>query len=150
MPSPHRDGKQYPQFVNQEGARVTVDGYTCQGTLRYYGPHHAKAGQRCGVELDEPVGKNNGTIDGHTYFTCEAEHGVLVSCRWTRTTMGKGLMVSRHGGSVRLVLSLTSSRRPFIAQCSPVKVTIVTPVNTSPAAAAPAPRRAATSGEFDL
>lgn len=35
-------------------------------------------GPRVGVELDNAVGKNNGTINSHTYFNCRDEHGVLV------------------------------------------------------------------------
>ena len=34
--------------------------------------------KRCGVELDKPIGKNNGTIKNHKYFTCKEKHGVLV------------------------------------------------------------------------
>lgn len=30
------------------------------------------------MELDSAVGKNNGTINSHTYFNCRDEHGVLV------------------------------------------------------------------------
>jgi len=44
------------------GRRVAVDGYDVQGTLRFFGQHAVKAGLRCGVELDEAVGRNNGTI----------------------------------------------------------------------------------------
>lgn len=45
------------------GRRVSVKGYECSGILRYVGPHVSKPGLRCGVELDEAVGKNNGTIN---------------------------------------------------------------------------------------
>jgi dynactin complex subunit len=44
------------------GRQVSVDGYDMPGTLRYYGPHATKPGMRCGVELSQPVGLNNGTI----------------------------------------------------------------------------------------
>ena len=33
------------------------------------------------MELDNPVGKNSGTVDGHIYFTCRAMHGVLVAAK---------------------------------------------------------------------
>ena len=32
---------------------------------------------RCGVEMDLPVGKNNGKVNGHQYFICRKKHGVL-------------------------------------------------------------------------
>jgi len=31
-----------------------------------------------GVELDEAIGDNDGTFGGHPYFTCKANHGVVV------------------------------------------------------------------------
>jgi dynactin complex subunit len=55
-----------------------VDGYSCEGVLRFYGSHHAKGVERCGVELDEPVGKNNGIVDGHEYFRCGESKGLLM------------------------------------------------------------------------
>ena len=45
------------------GKRVSVQGYSCGGVLRFYGDHKSKQGKRCGVELDAPQGKNNGTVD---------------------------------------------------------------------------------------
>ena len=59
------------------GRRVRVEGYTCIGVLRYVGPHKVSGKPRCGVELDLPLGKNNGTVAGHTYFSCKDKHGVL-------------------------------------------------------------------------
>ncbi|EDQ86242.1 uncharacterized protein MONBRDRAFT_33902 [Monosiga brevicollis MX1] len=73
----HADGPDFPQFEGREGARVTIQGYPCAGTLRFYGPHKTRLGKRCGIELDKPIGKNNGTVDGHCYFTCEPHYGVL-------------------------------------------------------------------------
>ena len=35
-------------------------------------------GKWIGVILDEPKGKNNGTVQGKTYFTCEDNHGIFV------------------------------------------------------------------------
>ena len=48
--------------ANDVGKRVKIEGYSCQGILRFFGPHNSKPGLRCGVELDEPAGKNNGTV----------------------------------------------------------------------------------------
>ena len=60
------------------GARVMVQGYLCPGTVRFVGFHAVKGGPRCGVELDEPIGNNDGVVGGEAYFTCPARHGVLV------------------------------------------------------------------------
>jgi hypothetical protein len=44
------------------GRRVLVQGYSCSGVLRFIGPHHERGTLRCGVELDEAMGKNDGTV----------------------------------------------------------------------------------------
>ena len=59
------------------GCRCTVRGYECKGTVRFVGEHHQTGKPRVGVELDDPVGKHNGTVAGTEYFTCEPGHGVL-------------------------------------------------------------------------
>ena len=62
------------------GARVSVEGYECQGTVRFIGPHHDPTkGARVLVELDLPVGKNDGTVGGHVYGAVAAKCGVLVA-----------------------------------------------------------------------
>lgn len=66
------------------GARVAVQGYPTLGTLRFYGEHHINPSVRCGVELDAPFGRNNGTVRGHEYFKCPRNHGVLVSPKKVR------------------------------------------------------------------
>jgi hypothetical protein len=48
------------------------------GTLRYYGRPEFASGVWCGVELDRPEGKNNGSKHGIRYFTCEPCYGVFV------------------------------------------------------------------------
>ncbi|CAF1236539.1 unnamed protein product [Adineta ricciae] len=63
-------------------ARVTVNTdhqlYNKTGTIRFVGKTSFKEGIWYGVELDEPVGKNNGTFDGIAYFQCPDKHGVFV------------------------------------------------------------------------
>jgi len=59
------------------GDRVRVRGYNCAGTLQYVGPHQQSRGSRVGVELDRPLGKNDGTVSGFRYFTCAPGHGLL-------------------------------------------------------------------------
>lgn len=49
------------------------------GVLRYVGePEFAEGTTWCGIELDKPDGKNNGSRHGIRYFTCEQNHGVFV------------------------------------------------------------------------
>ena len=77
-----QDNSPIPNSENhlQVGDRVTVDGYAVGGVVRFVGMHHTKANPRVGVELDKPVGRNDGTVDGHRYFDpiCSPQHGVLV------------------------------------------------------------------------
>ncbi|XP_063774998.1 CAP-Gly domain-containing linker protein 4 isoform X2 [Pseudophryne corroboree] len=60
----------------QPGDRVLVVGQRI-GTIRFYGKTNFSPGLWCGIELDKPHGKNNGSISGVQYFTCPPKHGVF-------------------------------------------------------------------------
>ncbi|XP_047135605.1 CAP-Gly domain-containing linker protein 4 isoform X1 [Hydra vulgaris] len=60
----------------QLGDRVIVAGKNI-GHARYIGPTEFASGSWIGVELIDPVGKNNGTVAGTQYFQCEPKHGVF-------------------------------------------------------------------------
>ena len=42
---------------------------------RFYGVAQFAAGVWVGVELEEPLGKNDGSVQGVAYFSCEAKMG---------------------------------------------------------------------------
>ena len=44
---------------------------TRKGFVRFVGPTEFAPGIWVGVELEEPRGKNNGTVDGKKYFNCK-------------------------------------------------------------------------------
>merc|ERR1711920_239522 len=59
-----------------EGQRVIA---MCRaGYIRFVGPTSFAAGRWVGIELDEPVGKNNGSVKGVSYFKCDANRGMFV------------------------------------------------------------------------
>ena len=49
-----------------------------RGVLRYVGEPEFASGLWVGVELDQPVGKNNGSLNGIRYFSCEENYGIFV------------------------------------------------------------------------
>lgn len=51
------------------GQRVMVVGKDVKGSVAYVGHPTFATGKWIGVILDEPKGKNNGTVRGHAYFT---------------------------------------------------------------------------------
>jgi dynactin 1 len=50
------------------GQKVEIIGKDCRGLVAYIGMTSFAVGKWVGVVLDEPKGKNNGTIKGNTYF----------------------------------------------------------------------------------
>ncbi|XP_053623105.1 dynactin subunit 1 isoform X2 [Plodia interpunctella] len=60
------------------GQRVIVIGKDVKGSVAYVGYPTFATGKWIGVILDEPKGKNNGTVRGHAYFNCEENYGVFV------------------------------------------------------------------------
>ncbi|XP_036372802.1 dynactin subunit 1 isoform X3 [Megalops cyprinoides] len=60
------------------GSLVEVIGKGHRGTVAYIGATLFATGKWVGVILDEPKGKNDGTVQGKRYFTCEENHGIFV------------------------------------------------------------------------
>ncbi|XP_061384920.1 dynactin subunit 1 isoform X12 [Danaus plexippus] len=60
------------------GQRVMVIGKEVKGSIAYVGNPTFASGKWIGIILDEPKGKNNGTLRGHAYFSCEEKYGVFV------------------------------------------------------------------------
>ena len=48
-----------------------------RGTIRYVGPLGTK-GTFIGIELDEPLGRNNGSFEGKQLFQCAEKHGLFI------------------------------------------------------------------------
>ncbi|NXE16623.1 CLIP4 protein, partial [Lophotis ruficrista] len=60
----------------QVGDRVLVVGQRT-GTVRFCGTTKFAPGFWCGIELDKPHGKNDGSVGGVQYFSCLPRHGIF-------------------------------------------------------------------------
>ncbi len=58
------------------GMPVYVDG-TKPGRIAFIGEVHFAKGEMAGVHLEQPLGKNNGSVGGVMYFQCEPKRGVF-------------------------------------------------------------------------
>ncbi|XP_055721720.1 CAP-Gly domain-containing linker protein 1-like isoform X2 [Salvelinus fontinalis] len=58
------------------GDRVLVGG-TKAGVVRFMGETEFAKAEWCGVELDEPLGKNDGAVAGTRYFQCLPRYGLF-------------------------------------------------------------------------
>ncbi|VDM85236.1 unnamed protein product [Strongylus vulgaris] len=61
---------------------MSISFYFIVGILHYVGEVHGKEGLFCGVELETPTGKHDGTYQGETilcvvYFVCPPYHGIF-------------------------------------------------------------------------
>lgn len=59
------------------GDRVQVKNKPLFGRVAFIGSVHFKDGQWIGIVLDEPKGKNNGTVQGQKYFECKDNYGLM-------------------------------------------------------------------------
>lgn len=69
------DGGRRPVKV---GSLVEVIGKGHRGIVAYIGNTLFASGKWVGVILEEPKGKNDGTVQGKRYFTCQENRGIFV------------------------------------------------------------------------
>uniref|UniRef100_A0A671SAH3 Dynactin subunit 1 n=1 Tax=Sinocyclocheilus anshuiensis TaxID=1608454 RepID=A0A671SAH3_9TELE len=67
-----------PPAAAAVGSLVEVIGKGHRGTVAYIGNTLFASGKWVGVILEEPKGKNDGTVQGKRYFTCQENHGIFV------------------------------------------------------------------------
>uniref|UniRef100_A0A6B2EAN5 Putative kinesin-like protein n=1 Tax=Phlebotomus kandelakii TaxID=1109342 RepID=A0A6B2EAN5_9DIPT len=75
------------------GESVLIRPYNTSGVISFVGGTHFQGGTWVGVELDTPTGKNDGTVQGITYFTCKPKHGIFVRA--------DKLMLDKRGRAMR-------------------------------------------------
>ena len=82
------------------GNRVSTTNGT--GVVRFVGATSFAAGKWIGVELDGPNGKNNGSVQGKSYFSCRDGYGVFVrpaGARLIEMSSRRNMDESSKGGS---------------------------------------------------
>ena len=62
----------------QIGERVFLLGLKRWGTVKFVGDTLFSDGIWIGAELSDMIGRNDGSVQGHRYFTCKPNHGVFI------------------------------------------------------------------------
>jgi dynactin 1 len=61
-----------------------------KGTVRFVGSTSFATGKWVGVELNEGIGKNDGSVQGKRYFSCAENYGVFVRASQVKTLSPEG------------------------------------------------------------
>ncbi|XP_043834619.1 CAP-Gly domain-containing linker protein 1 isoform X14 [Dromiciops gliroides] len=91
--------------------RVLVGG-TKAGVVRFLGETDFAKGEWCGVELDEPLGKNDGAVAGTRYFQCQPKYGLFAPVhKVTKIGFPSTTPAKAKAAAVRKVLATPGSMK---------------------------------------
>ncbi|TPX58768.1 hypothetical protein SpCBS45565_g07912 [Spizellomyces sp. 'palustris'] len=97
-------------YLPEVGSVVEINGVN--GKVHYAGTTSFATGLWVGIELEAPKGKNDGSVQGTRYFTCEMGYGVFVRPSQVRRPDGTPKMVGTPTSSTPSVRSRPTSAPP--------------------------------------
>ncbi|XP_063478828.1 CAP-Gly domain-containing linker protein 4 isoform X5 [Symphalangus syndactylus] len=95
------------------GDRVVIAGQKV-GTLRFCGTTEFASGQWAGIELDEPEGKNNGSVGKVQYFKCAPKYGIFAPLSKISKAKGRRKNIA-HTPSTKAAVPLIRSQKIDVA-----------------------------------
>ncbi|KAJ3208723.1 hypothetical protein HK099_008671 [Clydaea vesicula] len=102
--------QQIVHYQFKVGDKIKIRHDPRQGTLMFLGETKFSEGIWAGLALDNPDGKNNGTVQNVRYFECEDQHGVFIPFLNLETTQ-------HYNMALDIILQFTgNSKKNFITE----------------------------------
>eukprot|EP01119_Soliformovum_irregulare_P016108 TRINITY_DN462_c0_g2_i15.p1 TRINITY_DN462_c0_g2~~TRINITY_DN462_c0_g2_i15.p1 ORF type:complete len:1199 (+),score=563.72 TRINITY_DN462_c0_g2_i15:2380-5976(+) len=117
----------------KEGTKITFNGKPALGVgiVRFYGTATFQPGVWVGAELDNPGGKNDGSVKGQRYFTCEPNYGIFVKADQVTPVKAPAKKATLAPGTTAKSTSRTGSRPPSSVASSPTVQSPILPAHVA-------------------
>ncbi|CAG7725376.1 unnamed protein product [Allacma fusca] len=109
--TPTRLGSPGPAIKIGDRVIVQSSSGTKRGLLRFIGSTMFAPGEWAGIELDQPIGKNDGSVGSHRYFTCPDKYGLFAPIFKVSSSPANRLTTSlrKHGSRESMLSNLSSA-----------------------------------------